>query len=56
MQYYCIQCKMLHESNDPNKDIIFQSGFHYVDFVRFNAGLCLSMIPTVYTNNRSVAG
>ncbi|PZE19563.1 DUF3973 domain-containing protein [Paenibacillus xerothermodurans] len=38
--YYCIQCAAIHAANGSDKEIIFQSGFHYVAGQRYHAGVC----------------
>ncbi|GAA4861095.1 hypothetical protein GCM10023310_45570 [Paenibacillus vulneris] len=38
--YYCICCKYLHSFHHTKEEVVFKSGFHYVQSNLYPAGLC----------------
>ncbi|WP_396135518.1 DUF3973 domain-containing protein [Bacillus sp. 3255] len=38
--YFCVQCKQIHIKNYSEQEMIFKSGFHYVNSNLFYAGCC----------------
>ncbi|WP_248925352.1 DUF3973 domain-containing protein [Paenibacillus hamazuiensis] len=49
--YYCLFCKTTHPKGAAG-EIVFKTGFHFVQSVRYSAGLCKAALPT----NANMAG
>ncbi|WP_408638355.1 DUF3973 domain-containing protein [Paenibacillus aestuarii] len=45
--YYCIQCEKLHTRSYSVKEKVFLSGFHYVNSILFNVGVCNKYISAI---------
>ncbi|MDR6880360.1 DUF3973 domain-containing protein [Bacillus sp. 3255] len=42
--YFCVQCKQIHINNYSDQEMIFKSGFHYVNSNLYYAGFCNNQI------------
>jgi|GEM_PF-4388734 len=49
--YYCIQCEKLHVRSFSVKEKVFLSGFHYVNSILFNVGVCNKYAVTATVTN-----
>ncbi|WP_375377875.1 DUF3973 domain-containing protein [Paenibacillus sp. MZ04-78.2] len=38
--YYCLACQKLHKPNPLIKCVVFKTGFHFINSMKYNAGIC----------------
>ncbi|ALS21456.1 MULTISPECIES: DUF3973 domain-containing protein [Paenibacillus] len=38
--YYCIACNKVHPPLSTKNEIIFKTGFHYINSTMYSAGIC----------------
>ncbi|MBP1156191.1 hypothetical protein ACVLD2_003103 [Paenibacillus sp. PvR052] len=38
--YYCIACNQVHPSLSTKNEVIFKTGFHYMNSTMYSAGIC----------------
>ncbi|WP_461480186.1 DUF3973 domain-containing protein [Paenibacillus sp. PvR018] len=40
IMYYCIACNQVHPSLSTKNEVIFKTGFHYMNSTMYSAGIC----------------